>query len=406
MRALISFLARAVPPLLLAAGVAGSPAVAAQPTQAQQSAIRSACSTDYRSYCASVPAGGSAALECLQKNLASLSPSCKSAVAAVGGTAPPAAAQPTQVQQDTSGGSAAATAQTAPAQAAPAQTGPAPVQPTQPTEAQLTTLRAACPRDYGTYCGNVPAGGAASLQCLEKNVASLSPQCKSAVEAIAPPKPAEPTPEQLTALRSACPRDYGTYCGDVPAGGAASFQCLQKNVASLSPSCKSAVEAVGGGPATTAAATTKPPPAAPAQPTQAQQSAIRSACQTDYRSHCASVPAGGSAALQCLQKNLGTLSASCKKAVAAVGGAATTAGATGGTAAVATVAAAPPAPKPVVLTPRQEMGLMRDACGYDYRAFCSGVRIMGGAALNCLMANAGSLSGGCKSALKQLQQRP
>ena len=49
---------------------------------------------------------------------------------------------------------------------------------------------------------------------------------------------------------------------------------------------------------------------------------------------------------------------------------------------------------------------MREACGYDYRAYCSGVRIIGGAALSCLMANAGSLSGSCKSALRQLQQRP
>ena len=40
---------------------------AAQPTAAQQSAIRSACSGDYQSYCAGVPTGGSAALACLEK---------------------------------------------------------------------------------------------------------------------------------------------------------------------------------------------------------------------------------------------------------------------------------------------------------------------------------------------------
>src|SRR5262249_5551261 len=124
----------------------------------------------------------------------------------------------------------------------------------QPTEAQLTALRSACPRDYGTYCGSVPAGGAAALQCLQQNVASLSPNCKAAVEAISPPPPpAKPTEAQLTAIRAACPRDYGTYCGDVPAGGAPALQCLQKNVARLSPSCKSAVEAVGSGAALAAA---------------------------------------------------------------------------------------------------------------------------------------------------------
>src|SRR5262249_36495392 len=150
-------------------------------------------------------------------------------------------------------------------------------QPPQPTEAQLSALRSACPRDYGTYCGDVPAGGAPALQCLEKNVTKLSPSCKSAVEAISPPPPPKPTEAQLTAIRSACPRDYGTYCGDVPAGGAASLQCLQNNAAKLSPSCKSAVEAVGGG-AAPAAVSAPAATAAPPQPTQAQQQAIKSAC--------------------------------------------------------------------------------------------------------------------------------
>src|SRR6185437_1772825 len=119
-------------------------------------------------------------------------------------------------------------------------------------------------------------------------------------------------------------------------GGAPSLQCLQKNAARLSPSCKSAVEAVGG--AAAPAATM----AAPAQPTQAQQNAIKSACQHDYRAHCASVPPGGAAALQCLQKNAASLSASCRNAVAAVGTGAATGMATTTTTAPATAPAAAP----------------------------------------------------------------
>src|SRR5689334_23217300 len=57
----------------------------AAPTQAQQQAIRSSCQNDYRSYCASVPTGGAAALQCLEKNVASLSPSCQQAVRAATG---------------------------------------------------------------------------------------------------------------------------------------------------------------------------------------------------------------------------------------------------------------------------------------------------------------------------------
>ena len=392
--------------LLLALGFGFAGGAAAAPTEAQQSAIRASCQSDYRAHCASVSPGGAAALQCLQQNLASLSPACQSAVNAASGgvttqgapaqTAPAEATQPTTTQPTTTQATT-----TPPASGQPASGEPA--TPPQPTEAQLTALRSACPRDYGTYCGNVPAGGAAALQCLQQNVASLSPNCKAAVGAISPPPPpAKPTEAQLTAIRAACPRDYGTYCGDVPAGGAPALQCLQKNVASLSPSCKSAVEAVGGGPAPAAAAM-----AAPAQPTQAQQTAIKSACQHDYRAHCASVPPGGAAALQCLQKNAASLSPSCQKAVAAVGGGAATGMATTTTTAPATApAAVPPEQQPViVMSPREEMMVMRQACGPDYQAYCRGVRIMGGAALQCLMANSGRLSGGCKSALAQFERR-
>ena len=40
------------------------------------------------------------------------------------------------------------------------------------------------------------------------------------------------------------------------------------------------------------------------QPTKAQIGAIRSSCRADYPLHCAGVPTGGAAALQCLKKNV------------------------------------------------------------------------------------------------------
>jgi len=61
---------------------------AQQPSQAQVNAIRQSCRTDYQSYCASVPAGGSAALNCLKENMQSLSGPCQQAVGAVAGAAP------------------------------------------------------------------------------------------------------------------------------------------------------------------------------------------------------------------------------------------------------------------------------------------------------------------------------
>ena len=60
--------------------------------------------------------------------------------------------------------------------------------------------------------------------------------------------------------------------------------------------------------------------AAAEQPTQAQISAVKSACRSDYIPHCSSVPPGGKAALACLQKNEASLSAPCQTAVNAVSG--------------------------------------------------------------------------------------
>jgi hypothetical protein len=56
------------------------PAAAQQASEAQRNAIRQACPADYQSHCANVPAAGQAAFACLQRNLASLSPACQSAV--------------------------------------------------------------------------------------------------------------------------------------------------------------------------------------------------------------------------------------------------------------------------------------------------------------------------------------
>src|SRR4030081_2833075 len=59
-------------------------------------------------------------------------------------------------------------------------------------------------------------------------------------------------------------------------------------------------------------------PAFSQAPTDAQRSAIRSECRADYEAHCASVPPGGAASLQCLQKNMSSLSSGCQTAVRAV----------------------------------------------------------------------------------------
>jgi len=234
-----------------------------------------------------------------------------------------------------------------------------------------------------------------------------------------------PTDAQRNAIRSECRSDYEAHCASVPPGGAASLQCLQKNMSSLSSSCQTAVRAVEAPAASKAepapaaetapaAATAKPaaetaaPKAAEStaakKPSDAQVAAIRSACRSDYQKVCAGVPTGGAPALQCLEKNKSKLSGNCQQAVNAASGGATTpaAGAASATAATTSPAAAP-APALVLrpMRPREELFVVRSACGGDVRALCGGVAPGGGRIARCLATQAASLSPACKEVLAQ-----
>ena len=253
----------------------------------------------------------------------------------------------------------------------------------------------------------------------------------AAILATAPTLAQAPSQAQRDAIKSQCRSDYMAHCASVPPGGEASLQCLQKNMASLSSGCQGAVRAVEAPAAAKPAETAAPKAAAPAaaataapkaaepkaaaaapaaQPSSAQISAVRSACRSDYPKVCAGVPTGGAPALQCLEKNKAKLSAGCEKAVsAASGGAATAAAPSAGAApAAAGAAAAPAAPTVIVLRPlrpREELLVLRSACGADVRTICGGVAPGGGRIVQCLATNAAQLSPACKDVLSQFSAR-
>jgi len=254
-----------------------------------------------------------------------------------------------------------------------------------------------------------------------KRATKLAPWLSVAVilATAAPAFAQAPSQAQRDAIKSQCRSDYIAHCSSVPPGGEASLQCLQKNMSSLSSSCQSAVRAVEASApaaATTAPAKSAEPKAAadPAagQPTSAQISAIRSACRSDYPKVCAGVPTGGAPALQCLEKNKAKLSAGCEKAVSAAGGGGAAAAAPAAGAAPATAgaaaAAAPAAPAVIVLRPmrpREELLVLRSACGADVRSICGGVAPGGGRIVQCLATNAAQLSPACKDVLSQFAAR-
>jgi Cysteine rich repeat len=163
-------------------------------------------------------------------------------------------------------------------------------------------------------------------------------------------------------------------------------------------------------------------PAHSQAPTDAQRSAIRSQCRADYEAHCASIPPGGKASLQCLQQNMSSLSSGCQAAVHAVEApaapkaeSAPTAPAESAPAAATakpdTETAAPPAEAKTATTPKPTAGVpakkpssaqvaaIRSACRNDYQQNCAGVPTGGPAALSCLEKNKANLSANCQKAV-------
>jgi Cysteine rich repeat len=261
--------------LAIFAFAATTPAFAQAPTDAQRSAIRSECRSDYEAHCASIPPGGMASLQCLQKNMSSLSSGCQTAVRAVEAPAEPKAEPKPEPKAETApAATTAKPAESAPAAATakPAETAtePAPkvasTMAKKPGKTQITAIRSACRSDYQKACADVPTGGPAALNCLETNKSKLSATCQSAVNAAtgrgatpatagaAPASGAEAAPtnapapvlvlrpmrprEVIFVLRSACGGDARALCGSVEPGGGRIMQCLATQAASLSPDCK------------------------------------------------------------------------------------------------------------------------------------------------------------------------
>ena len=113
------------------------------------------------------------------------------------------------------------------------------------------------------------------------------------------------------------------------------------------------------------------------------------------------MPTGGAPALECLEKNKARVSAACGKALAAAGGGGCRAG-SGAALRRGRRSGAAAAPVVIVLRPmlpREELFVMRSACGGDIRTLCAGVAPGGGRIMQCVANRAADLSPACKDVL-------
>jgi hypothetical protein len=185
----------------------------------------------------------------------------------------------------------------------------------------------------------------------------------------------QPSQDQIAAIRASCRSDFMANCSGVTPGGKDALECLKRNLANLSGSCKTAVSAITPAPAppATAAAPAAPapsaavtPPPSSVKPTTASKPTPHPAAKLPPSAPPPAAPATATAAPPS--------------------------------------AAAPEAPNVMVLPPREALRIVR-ICAADQQALCAGVPPGGGRIIACLMRNQTALSPPCKNALAMAQSR-
>jgi len=214
MRVLTSVRTNSVCIIALASALLGADQAAAQqPCQDQIAAIKSNCSSDYLSYCSSVPRGGSQALQCLKSNLAKLSSGCQQAVKAAAATA----AAPLNAGTPAPSKPVAEAKSAVPAPPASATTQPAPSAP-----ASSATTQPATPAP-STTASSAPASPAADATAKSGSPAKSAKKTASTTAKAAAPSAVAPAlgfipPRKKLMLARSCRDDFRVYCPGVDVG--------------------------------------------------------------------------------------------------------------------------------------------------------------------------------------------
>ena len=249
------------------------PAAAAASGEDALESVQKACTlSDMMAHCSWIQPNNPEIVLCLKANAADLSPTCQAAVqAAPAPPAPPAAASAPATEPERKAAPVKkAEPERKPAEperaSAPSPAPAAAVITKKPTPQQQSAIRAACRSDFISHCSGVTPGGAAALQCLQRNTSSLSGGCRSALAAIsgggsapaaAAGEAAAPAtapigpmpmlrPREALAIVRICGADKEVFCSGIPLGGGRVLRCLAENAANVTPSCRAALAAAAG----------------------------------------------------------------------------------------------------------------------------------------------------------------
>ncbi len=215
----------------------------AQPTPAQQNAVRQHCRTDFRVVCSRVKPGGSEALACLGEHAERLSPACQDAVFA---TMPTEPAEHAAVKRTPDAAAAPPPRSTATEKpVAIRSVAPPPARPAKRPIGRSAALAVAAPAAARAPAAAplrhvaVPPPPAAAI----KHAAlSPPPAAKLKHAAVPPPHPPRAPVVNTNAMTRACQPDLARLCRGVRPGGNRELACLAGHRIRLTGRCRAALQ--------------------------------------------------------------------------------------------------------------------------------------------------------------------
>jgi hypothetical protein len=222
---------------LLALAAIGTAPAHAQITEAQKSAMKANCRSDFIANCMSTKPGTKEALQCLQSNLEKLAPGCQAAVKATMPPPPAAAAPPPAPPLP----KAEAAPPPPPPSASPPAAASAPPSPVAGSPPPATVAAPPPPKTAKPKAEKAKTAAPKPVLTPPPPVAATPPPPDPAIVAAKAEK--VPLRNRLAVFR-ACNQDQAAVCPTVKPGGGRMIACLALHPDALSPHCRQTVAGV------------------------------------------------------------------------------------------------------------------------------------------------------------------
>lgn len=102
-----------------------------------------------------------------------------------------------------------------------------------PAESKAGAQRGVCREEVKKICGDMKPGDGKYKQCLDASHDKLSPACREQLDR---------GQGRIEAAHKACQADTQKFCAGTQPGDGRLHQCLKKNEAALSPDCRAALQ--------------------------------------------------------------------------------------------------------------------------------------------------------------------